>query len=129
MNDKTPYIRNGFGCVRSYIYGPLSLADFVKRVFGAEELARYNVGGGFHIESKIGDSAVVMEVCDPPHPSGRPNSIYVYVEDVDAAYKRAIEAGASSISEPTDQPYQERNAGVTDSFGNIWYIATYTGME
>ncbi len=129
MSANTGHVRNGFSCVRPYIFGPLSLADFVKRVFNAEELARYPVGKGFHIESKIGDSVVVMEVCDPPHPSGRPNSIYVYVEDVDAAYGRALEAGAKTIHEPQDQTYAERNAGVRDAFDNIWYIATYTGKE
>lgn len=115
--------------MRPYIFGPLSLADFVKRVFGGQELARYPVGKGFHIESKIGDSVVVMEVCDPPHPTGRPNSIYVYVSDVDAAYRRAIESGAAKIHEPQDQPYGERNAGVRDAYDNIWYLATYTGKE
>jgi PhnB protein len=51
----------------------------------------------------------------------------LYVRDVDGAYKRALEAGASSLARPEDRPYQERAAGVKDSFGNIWYIATYTG--
>jgi PhnB protein len=51
----------------------------------------------------------------------------LYVRDVDGAYKRALEAGASSLAPPEDRPYQERAAGLKDSFGNIWYIATYTG--
>jgi PhnB protein len=51
----------------------------------------------------------------------------VYVDDVDAAYQRALASGATSITAPEDKPYQERSAGVKDSFGNIWYIATYTG--
>ena len=68
---------------------------------------------------------VVLEVGDPPHPGGTPASIYVYVEDVDAAYKRALEAGANAVGAPSDKPYQERSAGIKDSYGNIWYIATY----
>ena len=68
---------------------------------------------------------VVLEVCDPPHPGGAPASIYVYVDDVDAAYRRAIAAGAISVSEPSDKPYPERSAGIKDSYGNTWYIATY----
>jgi PhnB protein len=50
---------------------------------------------------------------------------YVYVEDVDAAYNRALEFGAAPIAAPEDKPYQERGAGVRDLFGNIWYIATF----
>ena len=68
-----------------------------------------------------------MAASDPPYPGGMPNSIYVYVEDVDAAYARAMKAGATSISAPENKPYQERACGVKDRYGNIWYIATYTG--
>ena len=53
--------------------------------------------------------------------------IYVYVPDVDAAYRRALAAGAISIATPEDKPYAERQAGVCDSFGNTWWIATYCG--
>jgi PhnB protein len=51
--------------------------------------------------------------------------VYMYVPDVDALYGRALEAGATSISAPADQPYGDRTAGVKDGFGNQWYIATH----
>ena len=122
------HIRHGAGSVRPYLYGRLDMLELVKRAFGAVELERLETrNNGFHVEAKIGDSIVVMEACDPPHPSGKPASIYVYVEDVDAAYQRALEAGAISIAAPEDKPYQERAAGISDSFGNTWWIATYTG--
>jgi len=122
------HIRHGAGSVRPYLYGRLDMLELVKRAFGAVELERLETrNNGFHVEAKIGDSIIVMEACDPPHPSGKPASIYVYVEDVDAAYQRALEAGAISIAAPEDKPYQERAAGVMDSFGNTWWIATYTG--
>jgi PhnB protein len=123
----TKHIRHGIGSVRPYLYGRLDLPDLLKKAFGAEELERVPVGGdkGFHIETKIGDSIVVLEIGDPPHPGGTRASIYVYVEDVDAAYKRALEAGATSVGAPSDKPYQERSAGIKDSYGNTWYIATY----
>jgi PhnB protein len=54
-----------------------------------------------------------------------PASVYVYVSDVDAAYGRAMEAGAEEVAPPEDKPYGERVAGVKDSFGNTWWIATY----
>ncbi len=122
------HIRHGAGSVRPYLYGGLDMLELVKRAFGAVELERQETkNNGFHVEARIGDSIIVMEACDPPHPSGKPASIYVYVEDVDAAYQRALEAGATSIAAPEDKPYQERAAGVMDSFGNTWWIATYTG--
>ena len=127
MSTKQKHIRHGIGSVRPYLYGRLDLPDLLRQAFGAEELERLPAGGnGFHIETKIGDSMVVLEVGEPPHPGGTRASIYVYVEDVDAAYKRALEAGATSVAAPSDKPYQERGAGIKDSYGNIWYIATFT---
>lgn len=127
MNAANKHIRHGIGSVRPYLYGDLRVTELVKHALGAQELERLPVGNGFHIEAKIGDSMIVIEAGDPPHPGGTRASIYVYVEDVDAAYKRALEAGASSIAEPADKPYQERAAGVKDSYGNTWWLATYTG--
>ena len=127
MSNKS-HIRHGAGSVRPYLYGRLDMLELVKRAFGAVDLERLETrNNGFHVEAQIGDSIIVMEACDPPHPSGKPASIYVYVEDVDAAYQRALEAGATSIAAPENKPYQERAAGVMDSFGNTWWIATYTG--
>jgi len=53
-----------------------------------------------------------------------PAQFYLYVPDADAAYRRALEAGAVSVTEPADQPYGDRNAGVKDVFGNQWFVAT-----
>jgi PhnB protein len=104
------------------------LDDFVRSAFGAVEIERQKMGPrSFHIEAQIGDSVIVLETGDPPHPEGRPGSIYVYVSDVDAAYRRALDAGALSVAAPEDKPYQERSAGVRDSFGNTWWISTYRG--
>jgi len=127
MSSATKHIRHGVGSVRAYLYGRLDMLELVKRAFGAVELDHLKVGNGFHVEAKIGDSMIVMEVCDPPHPSGKPASVDVYVDDVDAAYQLALAAGATSVATPGDKPYQERAAGVKDSYGNTWWIATYTG--
>ena len=54
-----------------------------------------------------------------------PGAIYLYVNDTDATYKRALQAGASSVMEPADQFYGDRNAGVKDPVGNFWWIATH----
>jgi PhnB protein len=120
------YVRHGVGTVRPYLYGYGDLIEFVQQVFGAVELER--VGSGpdcFHVEAAIGDSVVVLEVGDPPPEIAAPTSVFVYVPDVDAAYGRALEAGAEEVSPPEDKPYHERAATVKDSFGNTWWIATY----
>jgi PhnB protein len=128
MTDRLRYVRHGFGSARPYVHGHLGLWELVKVVFGAVELERHEFGPkSFHIEAQIGDSVIVLEIGDPPHPEGTPGSIYVYVPDVDDAYRRALERGAGPVAHPEDKPYNERNAGVRDSFGNTWWIATYRG--
>jgi PhnB protein len=54
-----------------------------------------------------------------------PTFLYLYLDDMDAAYRRALEAGASVIEEPYDMHYGDRRATVRDPFGNIWQIATH----
>jgi len=118
------HVRHGFGSVRPYLFGGPDLINMVKRAFGAEELERDEAPGGLHIEARIGDSVIVLELGEPP-PEATRASVYVYVEDVDAAYRRALEAGAIALAAPEDKPYDERGAGVKDSFGNTWWFATY----
>jgi PhnB protein len=54
-----------------------------------------------------------------------PSAIYLYVNDTDTIYKRALQAGATSLMEPADQFYGDRSAGVKDPSGNYWWIATH----
>jgi PhnB protein len=123
------HIRHGVGTVRPYLYGPSALVDWLKQTFGAQVIERSASEGGEHVELRIGDSVVVLETGDPPPSFAAPASVYVYVEDVDAAYWRALAAGAESAATPENKPYDERGAGVKDSFGNTWWIATYTGAR
>lgn len=103
------------------------LIDFVKQAFGAVETFRTTgSAGGIHAEVRIGDSMVMIGGGGTWQGEPMPAAIYLYVNDVDAVYKQALQAGATSLSEPEDQPYGDRTAGVNDSFGNIWYIATHT---
>jgi PhnB protein len=100
------------------------LIGFVTRVFGAIELLRTpGASGGLHAEVNIGDSVVMMG--QGPGQALMPAALYVYVEDADAAYRRALQAGATSQEEPTDTSYGDRRAGVLDPFGNRWFIATH----
>jgi uncharacterized glyoxalase superfamily protein PhnB len=122
-------IRKGFLTVTPYLTHerPLELVEFCKRAFGAVETERGSGGGGgIHCEVRIGES-MVMIGGGPGVTQKFPGSIYLYVENVDALYKQALEAGATSIGEPTDQPYGDRCGGVRDPFGNEWYIATHLG--
>jgi len=100
--------------------------NFMKRAFGAEELGRYAAPDGVihHTTVRIGNAHMEMGEAHGPY-QPMPTMFYLYVEDCDALYKRAMSAGATSISEPKDQPYGDRSGGVVDPFGNKWYIATH----
>ena len=77
-----------------------------------------------HAELKIGDSIIMIgEASGEWKPM--PASIALYVENVDATYARALEAGATSIREPANQFYGDRSGGVKDLAGNHWWIATH----
>ncbi len=129
MNTKNNFIRHGLGTVRPYLYGYLDLPEFVKQAFDGKELENAKTGDNdFHVEMQIGDSVVVLEVGEPDATTPRA-AIYLYVPDVDTSYQKALKAGAMSLAAPSDKPYQERSAEIKDSFGNTWYISTYTGQE
>ena len=125
----TSHIRHGRGAVRAYVYGPYELPEFLTDVLGAEVLERHDMGAkSAHVELQLGDSVLVVEAGDlPPDFTPTVASVYVYVEDVDAAYARSIEAGLQPVSEPEDKPYQERSAAIQDARGNVFYLSTYTG--
>ncbi len=130
MADAVKPIREGFRTITPYLVvrRANSLIDFVKQAFGATELLRAATpGGGQHVEVRIGDSMVMIGGSEEmPFPE-TPAVLHLYVPDVDAVYKRALQAGAAAVQEPIDQPYGDREAGVRDLAGNHWYIATHQG--
>ena len=128
--EKRTGAREGFHTVNLYLAVERAedLLDFVKGVFGATETLRTKGSlGGLHAEVRIGDSMVMIGGKEGIGQT--PSAIHLYVEDTDAVYRRALEAGATSLHEPMEQPYGERSAGVADGFGNFWYIATYRGRH
>lgn len=126
MRAMTEHIRNGMGAVRPYVYGPPRLLDLVQRTFGAEVVERSPAGG--EVQLRLGDSMIALSLSERlPEGAGSRGSIKVYVEDVDATYARALDAGATAIAAPEDKPYRERAAGVCDVFGNSWWISRYRG--
>src|SRR2546426_7936882 len=102
------------------------LIDFLKEAFGAREKERFTDSNGkiLHAEVTLGDSIVQLsDAMGEWKPVQVP--LLLYVTDTDATYRRAIEAGATSLREPMDAFYGDRTAGVKDSFGNSWWIATH----
>jgi PhnB protein len=108
--------------------------EYYTKAFGAKERGRMEGPDGKigHAELEIGDSVVM--VSDPfPQASTRPPkelggtsaSVFMYVEDVDAAVKRAVDAGATIAMEVADQFWGDRFGTVTDPFGHVWSIATH----
>jgi PhnB protein len=108
--------------------GAQQLIEFLKGTFDVEDrgvMPRPDGKVG-HAEVKLGDSIIMLADSGGPNNAKSTSAmVVVYVEDVDKTYQRALEAGAQSIQEPEDQFYGDRSAGVTDAFGNIWYIQTH----
>jgi PhnB protein len=122
------YMPKGLHNVNPYLHPRRAepLINFLKRAFGAQEIARYASPDGVvnHAEIRVGDSVVEMGEAHGKYET-MPAMFYVYVPNVEAVYQQALAAGATSFQEPTDQPYGDRNAAVQDNFGNKWYIATH----
>ncbi len=108
--------------------------DFYKRAFGAKERVRMEAPDNKigHAELEIGDSLVMLS--DPfPQATTRPPkelggtsaSVFMYVEDVDAVVKQAVDAGATVTMEVADQFWGDRFGSVTDPFGHSWSVATH----
>lgn len=116
-NTATPYL---------VVEGASKLIDFLKQAFMATEIYRMTRPDGKvgHAEVKIGDSVIMLGDMGGKWKS-MPSSIYLYVPNIDATYRQALEAGAISLMEPADQFYGDRSAGVRDPFGNHWFIATH----
>ncbi len=121
----------GLHSVNVYLHplGAAQMIEFLKPAFGAAEVVVHRLqadGPVVHAKIKIGDSVLEMGEAHGPY-QPMPTMFFLYVDDVDAWYQRAVASGAASMSEPADQPYGDRVAGVTDPFGNTWYIATHLG--
>jgi uncharacterized glyoxalase superfamily protein PhnB len=118
----------GYHTVTPYLIArdAAGLLDFLERAFGArvtERVERPESGTIAHAEVVIGDSRVMAAETTDVCPV-MPAMLYVYVEDCDQAYGRALAAGATSLMEPADQPHGDRHGGVLDAYGNQWWMAT-----
>ena len=116
------------------IDGAAEAIDFYTSVLGFTERMRMEGPPGkvAHAELQLGDSVIMladefpdMGFFSPKKYGGTPVSLSLYVEDVDAVYAAAIEAGATSVREPEDQFYGDRSAMITDAWGHSWGLASH----
>jgi len=121
------YKPDGYTSVSPYLIvdGASATIDFLRRVFAADEIRRFAGPSGkvMHAEVRIDDTVVMIaDGADgwPPVPS----YVHVYVRDVDETYRRALEAGATSVQEPVKKEDPDKRGGVKDAGGTTWWIGT-----
>ncbi len=136
MTTAVKPIPGGYHSVTPYLIlsGASDAIAFYKKALGAQEVMRLADPGGkvHHAEIRIGDLRIMLadehleiQALSPKTIGGSPVSIHLYVEDVDAAVDRAVEAGAKLIRPVADQFYGDRTGGIEDPFGYRWFIATH----
>ena len=122
-----PYKPEGYTTISPYLIvdGASATIEFARTVFGAVELRRVPPGTGkvMHAEIRIDDTVVMMGDSTDGWPAV-PSHVHVYVPDVDATYRRALEAGAVSVQEPLKKQDADKRGGVKDQGGTTWWIAT-----
>jgi len=125
-----PYKPEGYPSVSAYVMvdGAQRVIDFLKKTFDATELRRYDSPDGtiLHAEVRIDDTVVMLSDGGGQFPAF-PVWLHVYVPDVDATYRRALEAGGVSVQEPVRKDDPDRRGGVKDPSGNTWWISTQMG--
>jgi PhnB protein len=107
---------------RIVVHDPAMLVEFLKKAFGATGDFRSDIPSVI----RIGDSLVMVSGVGPREPM--PAFLYLYVDDIDTTFQRALEAGAVSLEVPTVVPYGDRRGMVQDPCGNVWQIATHIGV-
>ena len=121
-------VPDGFHTATPYLVvdDPAKLIDFLTRAFHAvEEHRSLRADGGImHAQVRIGDSPIMMGGANVHWPA-MPASVYLYLEDVDDAYRRALDAGAESVMEVGNQFYGDRMGGVKDPCGITWWVSTH----
>lgn len=121
-------IPDGYHTVTPYITvdGANRLIDFAVRAFDAQLVHKTPAPGDrvMHAEIRVGDSMIMISDSTEQWPVANAN-LYLYVPDVDASFRRAVEAGATVIMDVATHFYGDRSGGVKDAFGNTWWIATH----
>jgi PhnB protein len=117
----------GYTTVSPYLVvdGASQTIDFLIRVFGAVELRRFpdSTGKLMHAEVRIDDTVVMLADSGEDWPPV-PCHVHIYVSEVEAVYRRALEAGATPVQEPVQKDDDDKRGGVRDAGGTTWWIAT-----
>jgi uncharacterized glyoxalase superfamily protein PhnB len=125
---KTEYKPTNYSTVSPYLIvdGAGATIDFLKRVFGAVEVRRFADESGrlIHAEVRIDDTIIMLADSAPPDWPAIFSHVHVYVRDVDATYRKALEAGAVSLQEPVKKQDEDKRGAVRDAGGTTWWIAT-----
>jgi len=128
MANAKSAIPEGFRSLTPYLIvdGAKNFLEFIKNAFAATEkfVASDAAGNIKHGEARIGDS--IIEFADAgPGWNAMPAGLHYYVKNSDEVYARALAAGGTSLYEPANRDYGDREAGVHDPAGNLWFIATH----
>lgn len=117
----------GYNSVSPYLIveGASRTIDFLIRVFGATELRRFpdSAGNVIHAEVRIDDTVVMIADATPDWPPIGAH-VHVYVGNVDATYRAALAAGATSVQQPVKKEDEDKRGGVKDAGGTTWWIST-----
>jgi uncharacterized glyoxalase superfamily protein PhnB len=117
----------GYSTVSPYLVveGAERTLDFMAKAFGAVEIRRHadDAGRIMHAEARIDDTIVMLADANATWPP-IPSHVHVYVPDVDATYRRALAAGATSVQEPVKKEDDDKRGGVKDAGGTTWWIGT-----
>ena len=119
------YIPPGFGTVTPYIFAdePDLLVSFLTEGLGGEETCRTMRGDTIaNCQVAIGTTTLMVSQASERFPPSR-SSFYLYVENADDSVTRALDAGAILVMKVADMPYDDRQGGVTDPSGNVWWIS------
>ncbi len=121
-------IPDGYHTITPYLVvdDPGRAIAFMKAAFGGEstECVSAEDGSVMHAEVRVGTSVVMIGRARPGQ-GAQPAMLYMYVTDCESTYRKALEAGGTSVMPPAKQFYGDMNAGVTDPCGISWWIATH----
>jgi len=128
MSKAKSAIPEGFRSLTPYLIvdGAQNFLEFIKSAFGASEkfVMRDADGKIRHAEARIGNSIIEFADAGPAY-SAMPAGLHYYVKNADEIYARAVKAGGTSLHQPTNRDYGDREAGIRDPAGNFWFIATH----
>jgi PhnB protein len=128
MSTPVKAVPEGYHTVTPYlvVQGAGKLIDFMKAAFDAQETVRMPMPDGSigHAELRIGNSMIMLGEARDQW-KAMPTSLYLYLEDVDAVYARAVAAGGTPVAEPKNQFYGDRSGSVQDMCGNFWWVSTH----